>query len=739
MFKLLKELKGNWRELLTTDDSRYRIQFICVFIILAFVSFGMTVMNVITGFHLLMYSTLVFGICNVINVVLMLLGGHFEQSAKVLFCIEFTVLFTFFVIMGEPEGFSAIWAALLPTCGLILYKRKTGCIMAGIEFVMLAVLLWTPWGNSLLQWEYTGPFKMRFPVLYLAFFAVAFFLEFIRSVTQAELTKARDLYKELYSEESVKSREEHRKNFEIIQVLASEYSAVYMVNLETEDMVFYTDSAEKTIFDSYFKKGVKFSDAYKAFVENSVFEEDKTLMISNGKIGVIKQQLAKQKTFVSTFRLQGEDRERYYRVKLVKVDDIDKDPTVIALGFSDRDYQTRKEMEQQLTLEQALAEAKQASESKSKFLFNMSHDIRTPMNAIIGFTDMAKKYRDDEAKVDECLDKVKVSSTHLLHLINDVLDMSRVETGNLSIEDAEIDIIEKAKGVVTMCYDLAKNKNIELNLDYSGAKDTAVYADALHVNQVFMNVISNAVKYTPNGGKVDYIITQDAPAENGMVNYTFVVKDTGIGMTPEFLEHIFDSFSREKSSTVSGIEGTGLGMAIVKRLVDLLDGSINIESEKNVGTTVTIKLPFKCRTIMEELKAEVSNATAVADFTGKRILLVEDNEMNREIATDILEDEGIIVETAEDGDVAVEMVSKSEPGYYDFVLMDIQMPRMNGYEATAAIRSLENKELANIVIIALSANAFEEDRKKSLKAGMNDHQAKPIQIDKLFESLSKFC
>ncbi len=388
-------------------------------------------------------------------------------------------------------------------------------------------------------------------------------------------------------------------------------------------------------------------------------------------------------------------------------------------------------------LAMAKSEAEVANKSKSTFLFNMSHDIRTPMNAVMGYTSVARKHIDDQSKVEDCLEKIDISSRHLLKLINDVLDMSRIETGNVVIDEKPVNILQRSNEIITMCHELAYEKKIRLDTHVINAQDTILMADELHLNQIMMNVLANAIKYTNEGGLVSFKIKQKPRDNVNIAKYVFEIEDTGIGMSKEFLAHIFDAFSRERNSTVSGIEGTGLGMSIVKKLTEYLNGNIQISSELGKGTKVTIELPFKIVNHIEEIKKDDTKSLKT-DLKSKRVLLVEDNEMNREIACEMLEDEGILVEAAEDGDIAVEMVSRSRSGYYDFVLMDVQMPRMNGYEATRAIRSLSDRELADIPIIAMTANAFAEDKKKAAEAGMNEHLAKPVRIDELMTVLSRF-
>lgn len=398
-----------------------------------------------------------------------------------------------------------------------------------------------------------------------------------------------------------------------------------------------------------------------------------------------------------------------------------------------RDINDRKERE---IMEFAKKQAEAANEAKTVFLFNMSHDIRTPMNAITGFAAMAKKHFDDKKLVSDCIEKIDVAGQHLLRLINDVLDMARIESGNINIEEARADIIERAEAICAICSQDAYNKGIKLSLHHEGVNDRFVIADEMHINQIIMNVLSNAIKFTDAGGSVDYTIKQLNERSDGSTEYLFSIEDTGIGMSQEFVEKIFDAFSRERTSTVSGIEGTGMGMSIVKKLVDMLNGSIKVSSAIGKGTKVDIVLPLyvvEPDEIVEEIDEDSDS-----DFKGLRVLLAEDNEMNREIAKTILEDKQIMVEEAEDGDIAVQMVRDAEEGYYDLILMDIQMPRMDGLEASRQIRNLPDKKGQKIPIIALTANAFEDDQKKSMAAGMDAHLAKPIDVDALFKTIKHY-
>ena len=359
------------------------------------------------------------------------------------------------------------------------------------------------------------------------------------------------------------------------------------------------------------------------------------------------------------------------------------------------------------------------------------------MNAIIGFTTLAISHIDRKEQVAEYLKKIMTSGNHLLSLINDVLDMSRIESGKIHLENQPCSLPDILHGLRNIIQADIHAKQLKLFMDAVDIQNEEIYCDRLRLNQVLLNLLGNAVKYTNAGGMVSMQVIEKPDAPAGYANYEFHVKDTGIGMSEEFISHIFEPFERERNSTISGIQGTGLGMTITKKIVDMMDGSIEIKSKQGVGTECIVSFTFllnsepkKPQTI-PELKD-----LRKAPRTG-RILLVDDNELNQEIATAILEEAGFSIETAENGQIAVDMLKASEPGHYQLILMDIQMPVMNGYEATMEIRRLADPSLASIPILAMTANAFEEDKQEALSCGMNGHIAKPINIEKLMETLDE--
>lgn len=406
--------------------------------------------------------------------------------------------------------------------------------------------------------------------------------------------------------------------------------------------------------------------------------------------------------------------------------------------YQNMQKQAKKEAKQKQELENALAIARQANRARGVFLRNMSHDIRTPLNAIIGFAKLAMKSEGDFEQIQDYLNKISVSGDHLLAIVNDVLEVSRIESGQTKLEELPCNIKNIVDEVEVIIQGQTQEKTQTFIVDTSKVKDYYIYCDRLRVKEVLVNLLGNAVKFTPEGGKIELRIIQNKPAPEGYANYEVHVKDNGCGMSPEFMEKMFLPFERERTSTVSGIQGTGLGLSIAKQFVDLMGGTIEVTSKEKEGTEVIVRIsPRLAQTEKDEWTENTESEAKDYDFRGKRILVVEDNELNREIVKAVLEETGFEVEEAENGAVAVDKIKTAGAIYYDVILMDIQMPVMDGYMATKKIRSLEDSDLANIPIIALSANAFEEDRKASAGAGMNGHLAKPVNVSELLKMLCK--
>ena len=409
-----------------------------------------------------------------------------------------------------------------------------------------------------------------------------------------------------------------------------------------------------------------------------------------------------------------------------------------SVGYWQYKMRRYKDILHEEELEKAAIEARMANEAKTRFLFYMSHDIRTPMNAIIGFADLLEKHLDDKKRVIDYISKIKHSSSFLLSLINYVLEMARIESGKATLKTETGDL----KNLVNTLNDVFEPSIEEKKLQYTcnlKVENPYVHCDKTKLREILLNVISNSIKYTPEGGSVTVDITEEGhDAEKKVSFYRFTIEDTGIGMSKEYLPHIFEEFSRENTSTESKVIGTGLGLPIVKSLVDLMGGTIEVSSEVAVGTKTIIILPFlvseeECKDAVQE---QQESTKLLALLMGKRILLAEDNELNAEIAITILEEEGLKVEWAEDGIKCLEMLKKVPEDYYDRILMDIQMPNMDGYRTTEEIRSLPDKR-AQIPIVAMTANVFDEDKKKAYEAGMNGYIAKPIDTKAIFSTLGE--
>jgi signal transduction histidine kinase/CheY-like chemotaxis protein/ABC-type amino acid transport substrate-binding protein len=387
-------------------------------------------------------------------------------------------------------------------------------------------------------------------------------------------------------------------------------------------------------------------------------------------------------------------------------------------------------------LREANAFAAEAKEAKSKFLLNMSHDIRTPMNAIIGYADRAERHIKNSVDVQDALRKIRISGGYLLQMIDEVLDMARIESGQMMVKERMVNLTSCMTDLCESFVPMMTQKNLSFIWDFSSVKNKFVMANVNSLRQILYNIISNAQKFTTYGGRVVFTIEELPCQEDGYTVFDFEVSDNGLGMSKAFLEHVYEEFSREQNSTQSRLQGTGLGMAIVKRLADMIGAEINIQSEVGLGTTVHVRVQLKIATEKDvALDHGENKATEDGDFLkGKHILLVEDNEFNREVAQDFLQDAEMTVDMAENGLEAVTRVREHSPDFYDCILMDVQMPVMDGYEATKAIRKIYPD--AKIPIIALSANAFEEDRQKSLDAGMDDHLSKPFVVAKVLETMN---
>ncbi len=653
------------------------------------------------------------------------------------------------------------------------------------------------------------------------------------------------------------------EQMDIVKALSRDYTEITQVDLEENTSVPFKSRGE--MVDDDRRKVHPYDQTWAWVIEKYVYPEDRERFRERISAPALECALKDADALVIPFRATLEGEVHHYQVKIVTAGD---DRRHLILGIRNADAEVMAEEERRKVLQDALAAAEHANRAKTTFLNNMSHDIRTPMNAIIGFTALAAAHIDNKKQVADYLGKISVSSEHLLSLINDVLDMSRIESGKVKIEEKDVHLPDVLHDLKTIIQSNVHAKQLELFIDTVDVVHEDIICDKLRLNQVLLNLISNAVKFTKPGGMLSIRVIEKSDAPNGYASYVFRVKDSGIGMSKEFQKHIFEAFTREQTSTVSGIQGTGLGMAITKNIVDMMGGTISVESEVGKGTEFTVCLqfriggsPVRCEQIpklaglhalvadddfntcasvtrmlgkigmraewttsgkeailrtllavenddefsvyiidwimpdmngietvrriramigdskpiiiltaydwteieeeareagvtafcskplfMSELRDVLLGHVETAEeqpeapdglFEGKKILLVEDNELNREIAATILEEKGFVVDVAGDGTVAVEKMETEPAGRYDLILMDIQMPRMDGYEATRRIRSLGDKAKAEIPIYAMTANAFEEDRQKALDAGLNGHIVKPIDIANLMEVLKE--
>lgn len=673
----------------------------------------------------------------------------------------------------------------------------------------------------------------------------------------------------LYEEEQRK--EEEQRQMELIHALSIDYNLVCFFDLDTGlGKALRINDCPFKILDELFDGELFMEKNFDLYINQCVYEEDQEILRQALSRENLMKKLAEKRVYSVNYRTICYGEMRYFQMKAVCAGDWSQNSGIV-LGFHSIDEAIRIEMEKTTILEDALQQANRANKAKSVFLSNMSHDIRTPMNAIIGFTTLALSRIEHTDQVEGYLKKIMTSGNHLLNLINNVLDMSHIESGKMQLSEQLCSLPEILHGLRNIIQADIHSKQLELYMDAIDVQNERIYCDRLRLNQVLLNLLNNAIKYTTAGGIISIKVTEKPGAKEGYANYEFQVKDTGIGMSEDFVSHIFEPFERERNSTISGIQGTGLGMAITKNIVNMMNGSISVTSKQNVGSEFTVSFTFRtsseekesplipglqgCRALVvdddfntcdsvsymlqqigmraewtlsgkeavlrthqavmrkdfysvyiidwllpdmngievarriqkeaggnvpiivltaynwEDIEDEAKEAgiTAfcskplflselreclhtitvtedgndsgtnkkISAFHAERLLLVEDNELNQEIAAEILQEAGFSVEIAGNGQIAIEMLEKSTPGYYQLILMDVQMPVMNGYEATRAIRKLKDTQLASIPILAMTANAFEEDKQEALKSGMNGHIAKPINIENLMSALQR--
>lgn len=523
-----------------------------------------------------------------------------------------------------------------------------------------------------------------------------------------------------YSE--ILRRKEGLAETQVINALCEGYEIVYYVDAITGEYkdfsrsIFYEVNVRNRLIESY----NNFFDDVIGNIERVIYEPDRELMINFFDKDKMRESFAEEPIQFVTYRISINDEPIFYRMKVVYNKSEDGTETYV-VGVSNVDTQTRQNIELNEELKRAKVTAENANRAKSDFLSKMSHDIRTPINGVIGMTEIARMNKDNPDKVAECLEKIDGASHHLLELINEVLDMSKIESGGAKINKEPLNI----KLLCDECLSIASAQLVNRKLNFVSNTDEVhhpqLIGDKLHIKQILINILANAIKFTPDYGTI-YFTTQELYTDELRSTLRFTIEDTGFGMKPEYLENIYDRFSQEDEGARTTYRGTGLGMAITKNLVELLNGTISVESKLNEGTKFVVEIPFEIDNslIIEAIKDET------IDLNGLKILLAEDNELNAEITQVLLEQHGVEVDIVSNGKLALRRFAESEEGEYDAILMDIMMPIMNGLEATAKIRELERNDAATVPIIAMTANAFEEDKQKSFEVGMNDHVSKPV-------------
>ena len=538
---------------------------------------------------------------------------------------------------------------------------------------------------------------------------------------------------EAYNKERNSINQEHLRRLEVIEGLSINYDSILYADLDSDTILPYRlSSRTKRQFDERFQKR-QFLWYVSDYIDTWVHPEDRGMLSRATAPEYIRKRLADGKTYYINYRVINGEKIQYLQLRIVNVSKKDHISQIV-LGYRRVDEELRREMEQKQILESALENAKLAILAKNTFLSNMSHDMRTPLNAIFGFTGLAKKHLDDTAAMCSYLEKIETSSRQLLDLIDKVLEISWTETDNTHITETECSLRSILQDVHRSLSLPASEKNIAFTLDDAGLAHPDIYGDPDKLRHLFLYLADNAVTYTQTDGQVDLTVREVEKLSNDYIVYQFIFRDTGIGISESSLQRIFDPFEREKNTTFSGIHGTGLGLTIARNIAEMMQGSIDVESALGVGSTFTATLRLRIQNQTDPIFAD-SNEVLQRLFDQK-ILLVEDNEINLEIETEMLEELGFLIDTAENGSIAVEKIRNAKPGEYALILMDIQMPVMDGRAATRAIRSLEDPELSHIPIIALTADAFESDRLKSIECGMDAHLTKPIDVPVLLETIA---
>ena len=524
---------------------------------------------------------------------------------------------------------------------------------------------------------------------------------------------------------------EIQRAYEVVKFVSRSCTSIYRINMQ-DGRLMHVSTVNEKVHNALGNEGDA-RERFLEFCEKLVKPEWREEMLAFTNLDWVREQLKTQSIIKHEFECSACGWVIGSFVAGKRGDD--GYCTEVVWTTVDVNEQKKKELSQLNALEDAKRAAVEANRAKSSFLLNMSHDIRTPMNAIIGFTGLLEKHQEEPERRQDYLNKLKESSALLLGLINNVLEMSRIEKGHLDLDIQACGVEQMYDMFCSVFLDMMIQKGITFchSMD---VEHEFLFCDPIKVRDVVLNLLSNAYKYTPSGGKVELYIREVPCEEEGFAIIETVVKDNGLGMSAEFIPHMFEEFSREHNTTDVKVEGTGLGMPIVKNLLDLMGGTIEVESELGKGTTFKVYIKHRIAKKSDVINVDMPDVSDV-DFRGRRILLAEDNDLNAEITMEVLKDIDFVVERADDGQRCVEMIDAAPAGYYDLILMDIQMPRMNGYEATRIIRQMKDKEKANITILAMTANAFEEDKREAIESGMNAHLSKPIEVEKLIKTLKR--